>query len=65
MFKSQHLIGTVGLVCALLAACAGIRQAPTGFISPGATWEEVSREGMVFGEGVVAAPVKIVNTFDP
>ena len=33
-----------------------MRQAPTGFVAPGATWTEVSREGMVFGEGVVSAP---------
>ena len=62
MFKSQRFIGIgiVGLACALLTACAGMRQAPTGFVAPGATWQEVSREGMVFGEGVVAAPNGIV-----
>ena len=60
MVKSRHLIGIAGLACALLTACAGMRQAPTGFIAPGATWVEVSREGMVFGEGVVAAPDGIV-----
>jgi gluconolactonase len=38
----------------LLFACAAIQPAPTGFIVPGAAWEEVSKEGMVFGEGVVA-----------
>ena len=56
MVKLQHLIGIVGAACALLTASAGMPQAPTGFIAPGGTWEEVSREGMVFGEGVVAAP---------
>jgi len=62
MFNSKPLIGIglVGFVCALLAACAGMRQAPTGFVVPGATWEVVSREGMVFGEGVVASPNGIV-----
>ena len=56
MFKSRLLIG-IGIVapaCALLAACAGLQQAPTGFVAPGATWTEVSRQGMVFGEGVVS-----------
>jgi gluconolactonase len=62
MAKSQRFIGIgiVGLACALLTACAGMRQTPTGFVAPGATWQEVSREGMVFGEGVVAAPNGIV-----
>ena len=58
MFTSQRVIGIgiAALMCALLTACAGVRQAPVGFVAPGATWEEVSREGMVFGEGVVADP---------
>jgi hypothetical protein len=58
MSTSQRFIkiGIVGLVCAVLTACAGMRGAPTGFFTPGAAWEEVSREGMVFGEGVVSAP---------
>ena len=58
MIKSQRLIGIgiAALVCTLLTACAGMQQTPTGFVAPGATWTEVSREGMVFGEGVVAAP---------
>ena len=62
MAKSQRFIGIgiVGLVCVLLTACAGIQKAPTGFVAPGATWAEVSREGMVFGEGVVASPNGIV-----
>ncbi|HVP78450.1 MAG TPA: SMP-30/gluconolactonase/LRE family protein [Thermodesulfobacteriota bacterium] len=57
MVKLHRLMGTgiVGLICAFLMACAGMQQAPTGFLAPGATWVEVSREGMVFGEGVVAA----------
>ena len=58
MDKSNRLIkiGIVGLVCAALIGCAGMRGTPTGFVAPGATWQEVSREGMVFGEGVVSAP---------
>jgi gluconolactonase len=62
MVKSKHLIriGIVALACGLLAACAGSQQVPTGFLAPGASWKEVSREGMVFGEGVVAAPNGLV-----
>jgi len=53
-------IGFVGLFCAALIGCAGMRGTPTGFVAPGAAWQEVSREGMVFGEGVVSAPDGIV-----
>ncbi len=58
MVRPRHLIGIgiAALACALLAACAGFQQAPEKFLAPGATWMEVSREGKVFGEGVVAAP---------
>jgi gluconolactonase len=57
MLTSRRLIGIgwVGLICTLLVACAGMQKGPTGFLTPGAAWQEVSREGMVFGEGVVAA----------
>ena len=62
MVKSTHLvrIGIAAVACALFTACAGLQQAPTGFVAPGATWTEVSRAGMVFGEGVVASPDGIV-----
>jgi gluconolactonase len=58
MLKSERFVGVgiAGFVIVLLSACAGMRPAPTGFVAPGAAWEEVSREGIVFGEGVVAAP---------
>ena len=41
------------VVCGLMAGCAGM--APKGVLEAGAKWEEVSRAGKVFGEGVVAA----------
>ena len=41
----------VAPACALIASCAGT---PQGIIQPGTRWEEVSRSGLVFGEGVVA-----------
>ena len=47
-------IGITGLACTLLAGCAAMMVEPTGFIAPGAKWEEVTRAGMMFGEGVVA-----------
>jgi hypothetical protein len=40
---------------AMLSANAGWAQSPTDIIAAGAKWEEVSRAGKVFGEGVVAA----------
>ena len=57
MFKSKRFlgIGITGLGCALLAGCAGMMAEPTGVVVPGAKWEEVSRTGLIFGEGVVAA----------
>lgn len=57
MFKSKRFlgIGVTGLGCALLAGCAGMMAEPAGVVEPGAKWEEVSRSGMIFGEGVVAA----------
>jgi gluconolactonase len=42
-----------GLACLLVAACAGMEK--KGVVAEGAKWEEVSRAGRVFGEGVVAA----------
>jgi gluconolactonase len=39
---------------ALLAACTGLTR-PGGVLAPGAKWEEVSRAGKVYAEGVVAA----------
>lgn len=37
-----------------LAACGFMGSRPTGVVIPGAQWEEVSRSGMLFAEGVVA-----------
>ena len=42
----------VGLVCVLVAGCAGM--ATKGVRGDGAKWEEISRAGRIFGEGVVA-----------
>jgi gluconolactonase len=39
-----------GLACILVAGCAG-----KGIVAEGAKWEEISRAGRVFAEGVVAA----------
>ncbi len=41
------------LTCVLVAACAGMGK--KGIVSEGAKWEEISRAGKVFAEGVVAA----------
>jgi gluconolactonase len=41
--------------CLLLAACAALNPKPKGVLAEGAQWEEVSRAGRVFAEGVVAA----------
>ena len=51
----MHTLALVGLACSLVAACAGMKSGPTGIVAPGANWEEISRAGRVFGEGVVAA----------
>lgn len=62
MFKSRGFIG-IGITvfaCVWFAVFAAMGQAPTGFVVPGNAWEEVSREGKVFGEGVVAATDGIV-----
>jgi gluconolactonase len=67
MMKRRHLIwigrvGIIGFVFLFLFACAGTKPQPqpVGFVAPGATWQEVSHEGMAFGEGVVAAPNGII-----
>ena len=52
-FRVMKSLLLPALVCGLLAACAGM--APKGILDPGAKWEEISRAGRVFGEGVVAA----------
>lgn len=44
----------VAVACTLLAGCAGVVGRPR-VVASGAAWEEVSRAGRVFGEGVVAA----------
>jgi hypothetical protein len=53
--RRVHTLAFAGLGCSLLAACAGMKSGPTGIVAPGASWEEISRAGRVFGEGVVAA----------
>jgi gluconolactonase len=45
------VLGTI----VILSASAGRAQSPTDIIADGAKWEEVSRAGKVFGEGVVVA----------
>jgi gluconolactonase len=49
----------VAALAVLLAACAGPTPTPAGVgasvLAPGAAWEEVSRAGKAFAEGVVAA----------
>lgn len=42
-------------VCTLLFVTGATAQVPTSIIPEGAVWEELSRAGKVFGEGVVAA----------
>jgi len=44
---------SAGLATVLTAGCAGM--AHKGVVAEGAKWEEISRAGRVFGEGVVAA----------
>lgn len=44
--------GLAGLVA---AGCAGTKPRPKGVLAPEARWQEVSRAGRLFGEGVVAA----------
>lgn len=44
----------VPLAALLVASCTGLLR-PAGVIAPGAQWEEVSRAGRVYAEGVVAA----------
>jgi gluconolactonase len=43
------------LCCVVLAGCSGLAGKPAAVLAPGAAWEEVSRAGTVFAEGVVAA----------
>lgn len=50
----RHRIGPLAVV--LLAACGTMTQKPAGVVAPGAQWEEVSRAGRLFAEGVVAGP---------
>ena len=52
MSKKFLNVGTI-LACMLIAACAGMGK--KGIVTEGAKWEEISRAGSVFGEGVVAA----------
>jgi gluconolactonase len=42
-------------VCTLLFVASATAEVPTTIIPEGTKWEELSREGKVFGEGVVAA----------
>lgn len=46
------MLAAAGPAAVLLAGCAAI---PTSVVAEGAKWEEVSRAGMLFGEGPVAA----------
>jgi len=42
-------------VCTLLVVASATAEVPTTIIPEGAKWEELSRAGKIFGEGVVAA----------
>ena len=42
-------------VCALFFVASATAEVPTSIIPEGVKWEELSRAGKVFGEGVVAA----------
>ncbi len=50
--KRFFVLGAI-LVCVPIAACAGMGK--KGVMREGAKWEEISRAGKVFAEGVVAA----------
>jgi gluconolactonase len=51
----QTLRGAAALLFAVaLASCTGLLR-PSAVVAPGASWEEVSRAGKVYAEGVVAA----------
>jgi gluconolactonase len=55
--QHQYVMALIaGLAGALVSACAPMMGGPMGVVAPGAKWEEVSRSGRVFAEGVVAAP---------
>ncbi|MSQ21251.1 MAG: hypothetical protein EXR39_17330 [Betaproteobacteria bacterium] len=58
ILKHQHRVLAIvaGLAGLLLAACGLMMAGPTGIVAAGAKWEEVSRSGRLFAEGVVAAP---------
>jgi gluconolactonase len=48
-------LALAGVACVLAGGCATAAPRPKGVVAPEARWEEVSRAGRVFGEGVVAA----------
>lgn len=52
MRRTLFVVAT-GLACVLVAACAGMEK--KGIVAEGAKWEEISRAGRVFAEGVVTA----------
>jgi gluconolactonase len=51
--RRKLFVVAASLACVLVAACAGMEK--KGVVPMGAKWEEISRTGRVFGEGVVAA----------
>jgi gluconolactonase len=53
LMRKKFFVVAAGLACVLVAGCAGMGK--KGVIAEGAKWEEISRAGRVFGEGVVAA----------
>ncbi len=50
----RRAVPAIVLAVLLTASCSGLLR-PGGVIAPGAQWEEVSRAGKVYAEGVVAA----------
>lgn len=61
MFNKEALMNAkrysawiVGLAALQLAGCGSMMSRPTGVIAEGAQWQEVSRAGILFAEGVVA-----------
>jgi gluconolactonase len=55
--SAWHLVSVCGIAIAIVAlACStGMAKSPNQILAPGAQWQEVSHEGKVWAEGVVAA----------
>ena len=61
---SAWIWASVGLAALQLAGCGSTMTRTTGIIAEGAQWQEVSRAGILFAEGVVADKSGIIYATD-